>query len=469
MTRFAPLVLLVAASPLTAADRADVLVADFEGDTYADGWKTTGTAFGKGPARGALPNQMPVSGFLGKGLVNSFAGGDDSTGTLTSPEFTIDRKHINFLIGGGKHPGKTCVNLLVDGKVVRTATGPNDKAGGTEHLDWHTWDVAEFAGKKAIIEIVDEQKGGWGHINVDHIVQSDTKKQAELMTREFDIGHPYLHLPVKTGAPMRRVKFVVGKSTVREFDIELALGVPDFWATSDVTAFKGKKLTVEVTLPSDADLAKLIAHSDTWANADKLYQEKHRPLFHFTSRVGWLNDPNGLVYADGEWHLYYQHNPFGREWGNMHWGHATSKDLFRWKEQPIALYPKKYGDWAFSGSAIVDKENTSGWGTKEQPAARARLHQHRARRVHRVQHGQGPHLARVRRQPGGEARRPRPEARVARADEEVGDGRVRRVRRRSSGSRSTRRRTSRRGRSRAASRASSSARTCSSYRSRTRC
>lgn len=353
-------------SPLSAADRPDVLVADFEGETYADGWKATGTAFGKGPAKGALPNQMPVSGYLGKGLVNSYLGGDAATGTLTSSEFKLERKHLNFLIGGGKH-AKTCINLLVGGKVVRTATGPNDKPGGSEALDWHTWDVAEYEGKPAVIQIVDEEKGGWGHINVDHIVMSDAKKQTEPMTHAFEVGHPYLHLPVKTGAPKRRVKFVVGAETVREFDIELALGAPDFWATADVSAFKGKKLTVEVPLPADAKLASLIAHSDTWANADKLYAEKHRPLFHFTSRTGWLNDPNGLVYANGEWHLFYQHNPFGREWGNMHWGHATSTDLFRWKEQPIALYPKKYGDWAFSGSAVLDKENTSGWGTKEKP------------------------------------------------------------------------------------------------------
>ncbi|MBP3959012.1 GH32 C-terminal domain-containing protein [Gemmata sp. G18] len=368
MTRLATLLLLLATPPLVAADRADILVADFEGETYANGWKTTGTAFGKGPARGTLPNQMNVTGFLGKGLVNSFAGGDDSTGTLTSPEITIDRKYINFLIGGGKHPGKTCINLLVDGKAVRTATGPNGQAGGSEHLDWHTWDVSDLAGKKAVIEIVDEQKGGWGHINIDHIVQSDAKKQAELKSQVLEIGESYLHFPVKTGAPMRRVKFLVGQDVVREFDIELAAhGQASFWAASDVTTFKGKKLTVEVMLPADAKLADLIVASDKWPAADKVYQEKHRPLFHFTSRVGWLNDPNGLVFADGEWHLFYQHNPFGREWGNMHWGHATSKDLVRWKEEGIALYPKKYDDFAFSGSAVLDKNNTSGWGTKEKP------------------------------------------------------------------------------------------------------
>src|SRR3954468_19685344 len=119
-----------------AGERPDLLVADFEGKDWG-GWKTTNDAFGPGPAKGTLPNQMPVTGFLGKGLVNSFHGGDKSTGTLTSPAFAVERKYLNFLIGGGKYPGQTCMNLLVKDKVVRTATGPNDQPGGSEHLDWH--------------------------------------------------------------------------------------------------------------------------------------------------------------------------------------------------------------------------------------------------------------------------------------------------------------------------------------------
>src|SRR4051812_13622915 len=102
-----PLAVILVALLAPAADRSDVLLADFEGDTYGDGWTTTGTAFGKGPAKGTLPGQMPVGGFLGKGLVNSFLGGDAATGTLTSPEFKVERRYINFLVGGGKQPGQT--------------------------------------------------------------------------------------------------------------------------------------------------------------------------------------------------------------------------------------------------------------------------------------------------------------------------------------------------------------------------
>jgi fructan beta-fructosidase len=349
-----------------AADRADILIADFEGDTYGD-WKTTGEAFGKGPARGTLPGQMAVTGYLGKGLVNSFNGGDKSTGTLTSPAFKVDRKYINFLIGGGKFPGKTCINLLVDDKVVRTATGPNDKPGGSEALDWHAWDVSELEGKSALIQIVDDATGGWGHINIDHIVQSDRKRTISEVRREFTVTKDYLNLPVKTGAAKRRVRFVVGDKTVREFDIELADDKPDFFAFADVAPFRGKKLVVETRLPEGSKALEVMTVADDIAGAADLYREKYRPQFHFTSRRGWLNDPNGLVHADGEWHLFYQHNPYGWDWGNMHWGHAVSKDLFRWRELPVALTPPKYDDWCFSGSAVVDRDNTSGWHKGKEP------------------------------------------------------------------------------------------------------
>jgi len=150
----------------------EIVIADFEGPDYGD-WKATGEAFGPGPARGTQPRQMKVTGFQGKGLVNTYFKGDGATGTLTSPPVKIQRRYINFLIGGGGYAGKTCINLLVGGRVVRTAVGPNRKPGGSEALDWHSWDVGEFAGKQAVIQIVDRHKGGWGHINVDQITLSN--------------------------------------------------------------------------------------------------------------------------------------------------------------------------------------------------------------------------------------------------------------------------------------------------------
>src|SRR5690606_11214885 len=100
---------------------------------------------------------------------------------------------------------------------------------------------------------------------------------------------------------------------------------------------------------------------------ESLYQEQNRPQFHFSTKRGWINDPNGLVYYDGEYHLFYQHNPMEREWENMHWGHAVSQDLIHWKELPTALYPDKLGTM-FSGSAIIDYQNTAGYNKGNEPA-----------------------------------------------------------------------------------------------------
>lgn len=350
-------------SMAAGGDRQDRLLADFEGDSYGD-WKVEGQAFGQGPAAGTLPGQMPVSGFEGKRLVNSFVGGDGSTGLLTSPDFTIDRKRIHFLIGGGAHSGQTCMNLLVEGKVVRTAAGPNNSPGGSEQLDWTSWDVAELEGKKAVLVIVDRHTGGWGHINIDQIVLSDTPLTTGPAERTLEVAARYLHLPVKTGGVMRRMRILLDGAPVREFDIELAEGEPDFWTFADLSAFAGKKLTLSV------DRLRLPSLLDSLPLADQLpqgagdYAEPSRPQFHFTSRRGWLNDPNGLVFADGEYHLFYQHNPYGWNWGNMHWGHAVSRDLVHWRELPEALYPRQYGDWCFSGSAIHDAGDVLGLGKK---------------------------------------------------------------------------------------------------------
>ena len=179
----------------TAGAAADLLIADFEGADYG-AWKATGTAFGKGPAQGTLPGQMPVSGYAGHGLVNSFTGGDRPTGTLTSPEFKIERRYLTFLIGGGGWAERTCMNLLVGTGVVRRATGPNTEPGGSEELAPASWDVGEFLGRTARLEIVDRASGGWGHINVDQIAQSDrpapvaAKKQSNARRPVVFMGLP---------------------------------------------------------------------------------------------------------------------------------------------------------------------------------------------------------------------------------------------------------------------------------------
>ncbi|MBL8762672.1 MAG: hypothetical protein JNM07_00195 [Phycisphaerae bacterium] len=156
-----------------ASDRPDRVLADFEGDDF-EGWTVEGEAFGPRPSRGTEPDQQTVKGFVGRGLVNTFRGGngtvagDRFTGTATSPEFVIDRRYLQFRIGGGAHAGKTCVNLIVDGQIVRTATGRN-----SELLEPRMWDLSQFQGRRARVQIVDAATAEWGHVNVDALRLSD--------------------------------------------------------------------------------------------------------------------------------------------------------------------------------------------------------------------------------------------------------------------------------------------------------
>jgi uncharacterized protein (DUF608 family) len=161
--------------------RPDIVFDDFE-KGYGK-WTIQGEAFGLEPAGGTLPNQQSVSGFLGQHLVNSFLRGDETRGRLASPTFIIERRFITFLIGGGNHTGQTCVNLLVDGHIARTATGQN-----LEQLRGTTWNVGDLQGRQAQLEIVDQATGGWGHINVDQIVFSDEPANQRLLADQDDFG-----------------------------------------------------------------------------------------------------------------------------------------------------------------------------------------------------------------------------------------------------------------------------------------
>ena len=182
--------------------------------------------------------------------------------------------------------------------------------------------------------------------------------------RELLLEKRYLNFPVKNKATRVSVRVSADRKVIDEFLIELAPAAPDFWVFLDVGAYQGQRARIEASaMPAGHPGLDAIAPSDQIRGAENLYHERFRPQFHFSTRRGWSNDPIGLVYYDGEYHLYYQHNPYGCQWGNVHWGHAVSADLVHWNELPIAIYPHGRGDWALSGSAVVDEQNTSGFQT----------------------------------------------------------------------------------------------------------
>ena len=165
--------------------RPDIVFEEFEGDTYGD-WKVTGTTFGKGPILiSDVPKRQGDLGATGKRVVNSYASAkkDGATGTLTSPPFTVTRTFVNVLVGGGKHKGRTCVNLLVDGKVIASVTGHNKNV-----MWWKSLNAESVEGKKATLQIVDNETGGWGHIGVDQVVFSDRPSGTVPLAKRPDLG-----------------------------------------------------------------------------------------------------------------------------------------------------------------------------------------------------------------------------------------------------------------------------------------
>ncbi len=169
------------------------------------------------------------------------------------------------------------------------------------------------------------------------------------------IDKKYLVFPVNTEMKNKRLKFFDGEKLIYALDIKLDVQKHDFEAYIEMTPFIGKTLT----LAGIPDEEIIYRKADTTDEIPGLYKEPHRPLLHFTAKHGWINDPNGLVYHDGIYHLFFQYNPADPFWGNMHWGHAVSRDLIHWEEKDIALYPDNLGEM-FSGSAIVDKKNILG-------------------------------------------------------------------------------------------------------------
>jgi len=192
-------------------------------------------------------------------------------------------------------------------------------------------------------------------------------QQAGEQTKEITVAKTYLLMPINNRAKRnQRVSVVVDGKEVRYVHGGFATKAEEanWWAFFNISAYKGKKLKLTVK-PITAEAFALMRQADKVPGADKWGTEPNRPQFHFSQKVGWNNDPNGMVYYKGEWHLYFQHNPVALPWGNMTWGHATSKDLVHWKQHPNVLHHRRTkagrGDAMFSGGAAVDWKNVGGW------------------------------------------------------------------------------------------------------------
>lgn len=181
---------------------------------------------------------------------------------------------------------------------------------------------------------------------------------------KIKIDKKYLNLPVSHQVERAPMTLRADGMEDYSFQIRLAQSQPDYWVFCDMSRYQGKEL--RISYPGDNARLELIYQADEIAGQDSLYRESNRPQVHYTQRRGWNNDPNGLLYYDGEYHLFYQHNPYEREWENMHWGHAVSRDLIHWTELQEALYPDEHGTM-FSGSAVIDYKNTSGFGKEGVP------------------------------------------------------------------------------------------------------
>ena len=185
--------------------------------------------------------------------------------------------------------------------------------------------------------------------------------------KSFTVEHKYLVMPIKNKAKGNTtIHLYIGDKEVRRYGLQPAPSAEeaDWYAYFTIEGYKGKQARVVVDSATDEGFA-LIRPSDTIPGEENFYKEPHRPQFHFSQKVGWNNDPNGMVYHGGKWHLFFQHNPVGLGHGNrfMTWGHATSTDLVHWQQQPNKLFPETMAAGScFSGSATVDKKNTGGWG-----------------------------------------------------------------------------------------------------------
>lgn len=180
----------------------------------------------------------------------------------------------------------------------------------------------------------------------------------------------YLLLPIEEKVDDATVRVLLDGKPETTLYARLARNKVDYYVPLDIARYKGKNLVLDVVTAQDRTSVRDASDDACWKkmhlsdNFDVANVEKYRPLFHHTPLYGWMNDPNGMYYRDGVWHLYYQYNPYGSKWQNMTWAHSSSKDLINWEHHPLAIEPNGLGS-VFSGSCVIDTANTAGFGADE--------------------------------------------------------------------------------------------------------
>jgi len=349
-------------------------------------------------------------------------GGDGRKGTLESAHFILEGdKHIagdgrvTFLIGGGNKPQELAVQLVQDstGDVLFSATGHED-----EKYIRADWDATAYAGEELFFRIVDKSGSGFGHMNVDDFrtvtpfvdmlnygfetgdltgwtQEGDAFKQAvssapgfgqegafhlygkaagddsatgSLQSRNFELaGTGKVTFLIAGGQDQGKLYAALVRAGDGEILFRASGSDSDIYreVTWDAAAYVGELVYVKIIDEKTEGPYGYISVDDfNLSSPDSYYGEKYRQQYHMSPEKAWMNDPNGMVYYEGEYHLFYQHHPNAPTFGPMTWGHAVSKDLIHWEHLPIALRPGDNGV-VFSGSAVVDRNNTSGFFDEE--------------------------------------------------------------------------------------------------------
>lgn|GEM_PF-171494 len=400
----------------------EILNSDFESGDLR-GWNVIdGTTFADRSVVSSKTKHHGSESFFHHGNYHVWGynnGGDDQIGSMESTHFILDETvgtgRITFYIAGGSHESADVlgVQLIRDstGEVLFETTGFNDEV--YSRIDW---DASAYLGEELFFRVNDYARGGWGHINVDNFMtvnpygniingsfesgdlsgwsatgqafakpfkaksgnegsyfissKQDPKLVGSLRSRDFELnGNGLITFLIAGGNDLENLNVSLVNSLNDEVLFTATGSNSDVFreVTWDASSYTGQEVYLNITdILASGEFAYLSVDDFEISTAISAYEQDYRPQYHYSPEKGWMNDPNGLVYYEGEYHLFYQYTPhsIAPDFGAMHWGHAVSADLVHWEELPFAIAPDEDGA-IFSGSAVVDHNNTSGFFNEE--------------------------------------------------------------------------------------------------------